>query len=1354
MLHVVFLPETRANEHCALPALSRSNDLSLFSMLRPTQEPEGPQRYTPNAGGGCAFLVSKRTASATIISQLPKGGLAIELRPHGAVPIAVIGAYLPPTSSKRASWRAEIYQWARDVYKRCEDSYGVNRVILMGDFNARFGSPQSASPRYTEDSTIPAHARKPSNELRAWCSSMNASPAHGRSERSFAHCTSRNANGTGAATEVDYVILGNSLEHGVNYEVLPPQRWDTLPGAHVHRITGITLLLPKVVVQKPRTDAPTAPRYHIPSRTQSKEWAAITSTLQGHLEAAAPSICAPTATAQQAYAALHSTLRNTARTHLWNEKVSLRSRMFRRFRGCNLPASIALDLKHARHLRRQANHLNRTATSDEERATAADMKREAGAIQKRAKKTGLQALGRWQRARTADLQHARGRDSHTMYRLIGKAEDPLVYAEQHIPDIDGVPAVQRFGDHWRELTSEQRPPPEAATSMQRLRHVRRAPANDDGLPLDRDITTAEVMLALFPPSAKHTDVFTPCHRNCTPCRDFAVDLDLWRRGKVLVAPKWTPTIHTSVAAGPDGLPAELLRFPHDEESRANTLLYRATVCNLIATTLSKVLREGSIPESMADVCIAPIPRAAKPGEHPNVGIPNNSRGISVGNLLPKILSVIITTRLSHWAIRLQLIPTSQVAFLYRHAAEWHVLTLLETVKQRMREGKRTCILFLDLKKAYDMVHHDVMWKVLEHMRVPPRLIRLLQAWSHARSCRVRVNGQLSPKFPHEKGTPQGDSLSPLLFNLLVATLSNETTADPDLHGVDVLGMTIRDLWFADDGMYTEDRISRLQRVVNIIDAWTVSFGMEVSAGVTKTAYTVVEPPGTPQSPAESYPPLACSAGPIPCVDLYKYLGHLFHRDLSDAAAAARLCGRLQANFHRLFTRNSHVRRLPIGAQLQIFTSCVVGSINYLLGVIELSTEAMRDLDRTITTAVRLILRLPSGTSNVLISLLSRKLSMAGITAREQERVYLQLQHTSYPNAIAPSLIRALRREPVSAATLVGPATNWLHVVEHRRAALLQRGAVFSAPCSYSDIPRSAHVLGRSVSYLEMQALVQKAAPPPPNGSNLMPIPVPSHGSTVHAAAIHGHAITPVRALGTSHGATPLSVSGPGCSGSLVALAMAGRFPAVVNASLGSQALHMRPFVPPQTHQRAPRGMGSWTPVGYARRFERTPCRLCKTAALESVYHCAIECQHPRMVAWREGYAASLPAEVSTLWTQGLLLLLDARGRTLPRPLLPQAGAAALAHLLAQSPLSPPPAVSTVDMAPVAYKLLIATPWPVPNSHAAAAAMPIYSVLGALFDSLNVPPQRLRGWVQQWLQWSEQHLHALGDEWRNAVASAG
>ena len=51
-------------------------------------------------------------------------------------------------------------------------------------------------------------------------------------------------------------------------------------------------------------------------------------------------------------------------------------------------------------------------------------------------------------------------------------------------------------------------------------------------------------------------------------------------------------------------------------------------------------------------------------------------------------------------------------------------------------------------------------------------------------------------------------------------------------------------------------------------------------------------------------------------------------------------------------------------------------------------------------------------------------------------------------------------------------------------------------------------------------------------------------------------------------------------------------------------------------------------------------------------------------------------------------------------------------------------------------------------------MPIYSVLGALFDSLNVPPQRLRGWVQQWLQWSEQHLHALGDEWRNAVASAG
>ena len=49
------------------------------------------------------------------------------------------------------------------------------------------------------------------------------------------------------------------------------------------------------------------------------------------------------------------------------------------------------------------------------------------------------------------------------------------------------------------------------------------------------------------------------------------------------------------------------------------------------------------------------------------------------------------------------------------------------------------------------------------------------------------------------------------------------------------------------------------------------------------------------------------------------------------------------------------------------------------------------------------------------------------------------------------------------------------------------------------------------------------------------------------------------ALGTKAGRTPLSVAGPGCSGSLLALADKGQYRAVASAALGAEAILDWPF---------------------------------------------------------------------------------------------------------------------------------------------------------------------------------------------------
>ena len=52
----------------------------------------------------------------------------------------------------------------------------------------------------------------------------------------------------------------------------------------------------------------------------------------------------------------------------------------------------------------------------------------------------------------------------------------------------------------------------------------------------------------------------------------------------------------------------------------------------------------------------------------------------------------------------------------------------------------------------------------------------------------------------------------------------------------------------------------------------------------------------------------------------------------------KLCGKLIANFERYFTRNGYVRRSALMLKLQVYKTCVVGSINYLRSIISLDRD--------------------------------------------------------------------------------------------------------------------------------------------------------------------------------------------------------------------------------------------------------------------------------------------------------------------------------------------------------------------------------------------------------------------------------
>ena len=73
----------------------------------------------------------------------------------------------------------------------------------------------------------------------------------------------------------------------------------------------------------------------------------------------------------------------------------------------------------------------------------------------------------------------------------------------------------------------------------------------------------------------------------------------------------------------------------------------------------------------------------------------------------------------------------------------------------------------EYQKAYDSIHRDTLWKCMEDFKIPTKLINMCKACVQKTRSTVRIEGTLSSFFENKTGLKQGDSLSPILFNLVL-----------------------------------------------------------------------------------------------------------------------------------------------------------------------------------------------------------------------------------------------------------------------------------------------------------------------------------------------------------------------------------------------------------------------------------------------------------------------------------------------------------------------------------------------------------------------------------------------------------
>lgn len=230
------------------------------------------------------------------------------------------------------------------------------------------------------------------------------------------------------------------------------------------------------------------------------------------------------------------------------------------------------------------------------------------------------------------------------------------------------------------------------------------------------------------------------------------------------------------------------------------------LCPLIVCLVNLSLASGTVPLKCKIARIVPIFKNGL------VSDPGNYRPISITPVIAKILEKIVKKRLLKFWNKHNYLHSNQYGFTKNVGTVSAVFDAVIPIQKSIDTNKLAAGLFIDLKKAFDMVNHKLLLDKLFRAGVRGIAHQWFASYLSNRQQCVDVNGKSSLNLNVLHGVPQGSVLGPILFLLFINDIFFL-----DLHGSPTLFADDTNLFYT--GNSEVELMNLIQSDLHVLSSW-------------------------------------------------------------------------------------------------------------------------------------------------------------------------------------------------------------------------------------------------------------------------------------------------------------------------------------------------------------------------------------------------------------------------------------------------------------------------------------------------------------------------------------------------------